>query len=196
MFYRNYFFSSVLTSALLVSSPVLAESQKSTSSITQSIEQSDTWLQAKLVTTYALNRHLSLWDFDVDVRDQVAYLTGEVASSVDKSLAEEVADSIEGIKEVDNKIVVNEALKKTTSTTKDRSFAQQIEDLTTTASIKSKLLVNPDTDGLQVSVSTMNGTVTLEGTADSETEKDLIGQIAQNTDDVKEVVNKLTVAQG
>ena len=155
--------------------------------------QSDTWLQAKLGTTMLLNRHLSLFDINVDVRDQVAYLDGAVESAVEKDLAEQVAKSIEGIKDVKNdiKIAANSVSKEQMA--RERTFSQVIDDLTTTASIKSQLLVNSNTKAIGIDVDTFKNTVTLKGTVKTDKESSLIEQIAKNTDGVKDVNNQLRV---
>ncbi|MCB0309612.1 MAG: BON domain-containing protein [Bdellovibrionales bacterium] len=158
-------------------------------------EQSDTWLEAKLVTTITLNRNLSIFDIDTDVRNQVAYLSGVVATDVEKNLAEEVARSIDGIKDVNNKIAVDKskAPRQEDMANNERSFGQKIEDLTTTASIKSSFLTNSNVDGLDINVDTMNGKVTLKGTVASDQEKALAVQIAKNTDGVSSVNDELKV---
>ncbi len=161
------------------------------------LQTSDLWLQSKLVTTYLLNEHLSIFDIDTDVKNQVVYLSGHVNSAIDKDLAGEVAKSIEGVRNVENNLTVIES-----KTTKEidhtnidvqRSFGRQIDDMTTTASIKTKFLSDENISGLKINVGTFNGTVTLEGEVASKIEKDLAEKIAENTKDVTEVKNMLKV---
>jgi len=157
---------------------------------------SDTWLEAKLDTLYLTNRHLSLFDIDTDVKNQVAYLTGVVQSSVEKDLAGEIAKSVEGITSVDNKIVVDANVKqsaKTGTLGTDRSVAQKIDDMTTTASIKSQFLTNNNVGGLSINVDTTSGIVTLSGAVKSDAERALAVKLAENTDGVKQVVDKLVI---
>ncbi len=158
---------------------------------------SDTWLEAKLATTIALNRHVSIFDIDTDVRNQTAYLTGVVDSDIDKDLAGELAMSIEGIEDVENNITVDKTKAKEAKNRREKSeeygFMQKVDDLTTTASIKSKLLVNSNVSGTDVNVDTTAGRVTLKGKVDSSKEKALIEQIAQNTSGVRSVNNQIRV---
>ncbi len=160
-------------------------------------EYSDTWLQSKLVTTYILNRHLSIFDIDTDVKDQVVTLVGEVDSSIDKDLAGEIAKSIKGVKGVQNNLTV--ATKKGTRTVVnknddvERSFGQQIDDMTTTAVVKTKLLAEDNVSGLNINVDTLNGRVTLNGEVTSSIEKDLAEKLAENTDNVRAVKNLLKI---
>jgi len=158
---------------------------------------SDTWLQAKLVTTYALNNNLSIFDIDVDVRDQIAYLKGVVDTPIKKDLAGEIAKSVEGVKSVENSITVDDAkaAAKRANMAKNstRSFGQVIEDLTTTASIKSKLFVDRNVSAMDINVDTENNRVTLTGKVRTETERELIEKMASNTSGVKDVSNKIEV---
>ncbi len=153
---------------------------------------SNTWLEAKLATTYALNSNLSVFDIETEVRDGTAYISGLVSSEVEKELAEEVAKSVEGIKDVENSIAVEKtSMKKMAS--KERSFRDKIADLSTTATVKTKLLAESEVAGLDIDVDTKAGEVTLTGTASSEAEKDLAGTLAKNTDGVLSVENDITV---
>ncbi len=158
------------------------------------VQVSDTWIQAKLVTTYALNRNLSIFDIGVDVRDQVAYLDGNVDSPIKKDLAGEIAKSIDGVKEVKNSIIVDASPSKVKSAeNRSRSFGQVVDDLTTTASVKTKLLTDSNVKGLDINVDTENNNVTLRGQVGTDAERELIEKIASNTSGVKAVANKIEV---
>ncbi|MCB0358318.1 MAG: BON domain-containing protein [Bdellovibrionales bacterium] len=161
-------------------------------------EHSDLWLESKLDTTLALNRYLSLFDIDTDVKNGVAYLSGTVESDVNKDLAGEVARSIDGIRAVENNITVSKedgmaAKRRMSREDGDRSFSQRIDDLTTTAAVKTELLANANVSGLNIDVDTMNGHVTLKGTVDSKEERALAEQITKNTAGVRDVDNNLKV---
>ncbi|MCB0338414.1 MAG: BON domain-containing protein [Bdellovibrionales bacterium] len=183
---------SALLILLLIPGLCLADSARN-----KNDQVSDTWIQAKLVTTYTLNRNLSIFDLDVDVKDQVAYLNGVVDSDIKKDLAGEIAKSVEGVKSVENKIEVDESKAKMAradrTSSQDRSFGQVIEDLTTTASIKSKLLADSNVSGFAINVDTENSNVTLSGTVKSDAERELIEKLASNTSGVKDVTNRVQV---
>lgn len=157
---------------------------------------SDTWNEARLWTTYALNSHLSAFDIDVEVDDGAAVLTGVVRTSVEKDLAAEIAEGVAGVNEVDNRITVDpEAEVRTASKADDerRSFGTTVSDASIAAAVKSQLLWNENTSGLRIDVDVVRGEVTLQGTADSEASKELAGRIAETTDDVRRVDNRLRV---
>lgn len=148
--------------------------------------------EGSVVTAITLNRHLNPFSIDVEVKDGTAVLTGEVESDVDRDLAEQVALSVDGVQKVDNQLTVDANAER--SERDDKSMSQRFDNATTTASVKSKLLWNSNTEGLDINVSTSNGVVTLEGTADSAEAKQLAEQLAANTDGVRSVQNNITVS--
>lgn len=148
--------------------------------------------EGSLWTAYALNRHLNPFTIDVDVEQGTAILTGTVESEVDRELAEQVALGIEGIRKVDNKLLVDAQYQPKASS--EPSLSQRFDDATLTATVKSKLLWNRSTEGLDINVDTQNGVVSLSGEAQSAEAKELAGRLADNTDGVRKVVNDLKVS--
>lgn len=153
------------------------------------------WLEGKLETALLVNRHLNNFTIDNEVRNGKATLTGYVESEVDRELAEQVALSIEGVDDVENalKIEPEKAKSQREVSSNERSFSQKLDDMTTTAMVKSKLLANQSTHGLAINVDTVNSTVSLRGDVTTAEEKQLAEKIAENTDDVREVDNLLKV---
>ncbi|MBQ0742512.1 MAG: BON domain-containing protein, partial [Pseudomonas sp.] len=147
--------------------------------------------EGSVVTAIALNRHLNPFKIDVEVENGTAVLTGEVESDVDRDLAEQVAMSVDGVQKVDNQLTVDVDAERNEHN--DKSMSQRFDNATTTASVKSRLLWNSNTEGLDINVTTMNGVVTLEGTAQSEEAKELAERLAANTDGVRDVENNITV---
>ena len=187
-----------LTAALLSILFVLSAHAAPSRSTGETSPPSDTWLQTKLIAAYTFNRHLNPLDISVDVNNQVADLSGMVASDIDRDLAGEIARSIDGIKSVNNNLVVDERkadearVKRATS--KDYALGRKIEDLTTTAVIKTKLIADQNVPGLTINVDTKNGRVTLGGKVETEKQRDLIELIAKNTSGVADVENHIKVA--
>jgi osmotically-inducible protein OsmY len=154
-------------------------------------QQSDGWVKAKLVTTYTLNPNLNPFDIDVDVEGGIVTLGGKVESSVEKDLAVEIAKGVNGVKEVrDNLVIEPEAGVPETNKT---NFSQMVKDATISARVKTRLLWNRNTEGLNIDVGTQNGEVVLSGRTESAIKRDLAVQIAKNTSGVKKVVDKLQV---
>ncbi len=157
----------------------------------------DAWIDGKVESALLVNRHLNNFTIDTTVNDGVVILSGSVKSDVDKELAQEIAKGIGGVEQVKNNLVVkhdqDDNNQAEANGQKERTVGQWYDDSTTTAAVKSKLLWNSETSGLDVNVDTLYGVVTLTGVVDDSAEKDLIAQIAENTDGVRDVENKLKV---
>lgn len=79
----------------------------------------------------------------------------------------------------------------TQTTTKSSSM---VSDATITASVKTKLMADSRTDAMDINVDTVNGQVTLRGTAGNAQEKMAATELAKSADGVKNVVNNLTLS--
>lgn len=144
--------------------------------------------EGSIWTSFALNKHLSPFALSVKVNQGTALLEGKVESEVDRQLAEQIALDTSGINKVDNRLTVDAALAEQAPAR--QPIAQKLEDATLTATIKSKLLWNSITQGLDISVETAAGVVTLKGHAQTVDAKQLAGELAKDTDGVY-VVNNL-----
>lgn len=162
----------------------------------QPIEQAinEAKLEGKIGTAILLNRHLNPFEISVDVEGDTAILTGTVDEAVDKELAERVALNARGIARVDNRIAVEaEAKLRERRSEGERDFDEAVEDASITASVKSRLLWNDATDGLDIDVDTMRGKVSLSGNASTQAEKTLATKLARLTDGVRAVDNHIVV---
>jgi osmotically-inducible protein OsmY len=106
-----------------------------------------------------------------------------------------VAKGIDGVVEVKNDLVIDAsrtemAGQKAAGT---RDFGSWVDDATTTAAVKSKLVGNANTSGLKIDVDTKDDVVTLTGRVASDSERLLAEEIAKNTGDVESVRNNLVV---
>ena len=158
----------------------------------------DGWLTGKIETVYTLNRHLNAFAINTDVENGIVHLTGMVESDIDRDLAGQIAEGIDGVVEVQNDLKVEQTARQANDAraSKDgkRSFGTWVDDATTTAAVKSKLVGNSNTKGLQIDVDTWGDVVTLSGEVGSAEEKQLAEEIARNTGDVEDVLNQLVVA--
>ncbi len=177
-----------LTAGVLGLSPLAAQAAEGDlgRQLSEARQEGSIW------TAIALNRHLSPFSIDVDVENGVAVLTGKVESDIDRDLAGQLALGTEGVKKVDNRLQVDPA---TQPRKQESSLAQQFDDATLTAMVKSKLLWNSNTEGLDIDVDTQNGVVTLKGSARTAEAKELAGHLAQNTEGVERVNNHLSVSE-
>lgn len=186
-----------LAVASLIATPVLANADQSFEG-----ELKDAWLEGKIETTYILNDNLNPFDIETEVRAGTAYLAGMVDSDIDRDLAGELALAVEGVHEVDNNIAVKDKVTLLDQSDEDssdhedarRSFAQVVDDATTTATVKTELAVNANIAARNINVDTRNDVVTLSGTVASEKEKELAETIALNSSDTEKVRNQLKVS--
>lgn len=150
--------------------------------------------EAQILTSYDMNPHLHAFELSVSVDGNEAALGGNVEDGVAKDLAEQIAMGVSGITHVDNRIRVDPAYVQPLHALSERTFGEKVQDATITASVKSRLLWNSGTDGLDIHVDTNKGKVTLTGSADSNTEELLAARVARDTEGVVGVNNEIALA--
>lgn len=183
--FRKSLFASSIALAMIAMSGAFAADTIS-QDVTEARQETQIW------TTYALSPYLRANDLKVSVHNGKATLTGIVEEDVNKDLAKQIALGVNGVKEVDNQIVV-QADYAPPARSSERGYGEVIDDATITATIKSKLIWSKHTASLVTEVDTKRGKVTLLGTADSAAAKDLAGRLAMNTRGVVSVDNQLLV---
>lgn len=82
-----------------------------------------------------------------------------------------------------------------TTTTHSRSAGATAKDAMITASVKTKLLADPDVSGMKIDVDTRNKVVSLSGTVANSTQMLRAGALAAKVDGVATVENRLLVAK-
>jgi hyperosmotically inducible periplasmic protein len=137
---------------------------------------------------------------DVTTRDHVVTLTGDVNTAQEEERAIQIARSTKGVQSVVDRIDVGPRPGAAPPPVADRTPASEplgdrLSDASLTATVKSKLLADPDTSGLRIDVDTKDKVVTLSGKVKSQAEKGQAVQIARNTEGVKSVNDKLTIGQ-
>ncbi len=171
--------------------PATGTPQERTATVPQSAE--DARREGFISATFATSDHLRSSEIDVKVRGSQATLNGSVESDVEKDLAEQIALSVSGIERVDNQLRVDPTYAGRPHRDGERSFGDTVADAAVTAQVKSKLLWNSNTDGLDINVDTRNGRVTLKGEADTAASRELAERLAKNTRNVVAVDNQLRV---
>jgi len=155
----------------------------------------DAWLTGRIESMYLLNEHLNPFEISTSVESGTVYLAGTVDSDIDKDLAAALAKNIDGVMKVENALMVDasaDAAAESGDHTR-RDFGTWVDDATTTAAVKSRLVGNSNTKGLQIDVDTNHDVVTLSGRVKTEEEKALAEEIALLAKDVEEVHNNLVV---
>ncbi len=178
-------YSAALTSAFVLAfagSPALATDV--------SPEVRSARMESQIWTTYALSPYLHANDLKVTVADDTATLTGVVADEVNKELAYEIAMGVPGVSSVDNQIDIRQDYVPPAPDT-TRTYRELVEDASITTAVKSKLLWSKYAQGLDTTVDTERGAVTLSGTASSREARGLAQSLAYNTRGVVSVDNQL-----
>ena len=149
----------------------------------------DAWIDGKAEATLLFNGNLDSFDINTDVENGVVRLTGEVDTEVDSDLAEELVANIDGVTEVDNRLTISEPEAGTSEVLED------LNDAKIATVVKTRLLFEGEVSGSDIDVDAEDGVVTLKGKVDSDAERDLAVAIAENTDDVKDVIAKIDIIE-
>lgn len=168
---------------------VTAQANSHNSDNTWKDDAMDAWIDGKAEATLLFNGNLNSFKINTDVKDGKVVLTGNVESSVDKKLAEELVEGIEGVRDVDNELTV---LTKG-DMSGDKTVSTALTDAKIATVVKSRLLFDTDISGMNIDVDVDKGTVMLKGEVESEAQKDLAIQIAQNATDVRDVEADLNI---
>jgi osmotically-inducible protein OsmY len=150
----------------------------------------DATVAAKLETVFLFNEHLNPFEIKSSAKDGTVTLEGAVRTQVQKDLAESIAKSVSGVKQVVNRIEVASG---PLPETKADQWSMQVNDATVTASVLTRLNGVKDVDPSGVHVTTHGGVVTLSGEVSTEEQKTRIENIARHTRGVRKIVNKVHV---
>jgi hyperosmotically inducible periplasmic protein len=152
-------------------------------------DNSDAWVLAKVKAALLFRKNVSALQTDVDVKSGIVTLRGEAASGAQRDLTTEYVKDIEGVKDVKNEMTVSG------SPAKKETLGEKIDDASTTAQVKSALLLQRSTSALRTKVDTKNGVVTLTGRAENSAEKDLVTKVVSDIKGVRKVNNKMTIGK-
>ncbi|MBB1436682.1 BON domain-containing protein [Pseudoalteromonas sp. SG43-6] len=156
-------------------------------------ESKDAWIDGKAETVLLMNTNLNNFDINTDVKNGKVVLTGKVESELDKELAEELILSLDGVTDVDNELTVVKNKDTKSKKMKSDSTESDLTDAKITTVITTRYLFNSEVGGTDIDVDTDKGVVTLNGTVGSDAEKQLAVKIAKNAEDVRDVVDNLTI---
>ena len=151
-------------------------------SVTVYASKMDSSIESSAKNSYVFKTYLKGDDIKVQSKDGAVTLTGTVADSHHKSLAQETVASLPGVKSVDNKLAV-----------KDTAPAEN-SDAWLTAKVKTMLLFHRNVS-VMTDVDTTNGIVTLKGKATSSAQLDLTTELVKDVDGVKGVKNEMTIGK-
>jgi len=154
-------------------------------------EKSDKWIALKIRSRLLTKSNVSLTSTKVNVTDGNVVLTGTADNAAQKDLTEAYAKDIDGVKNVQNEIVIKE--KSSDELAADRTMGDKIDDASITSQVKYALLSHKGTSALKTKITTRDGVVMITGTAGSDAEKSLVTKLAQDVRGTKSVNNEMIV---
>jgi osmotically-inducible protein OsmY len=160
---------------------------ESTSSLHQKL--ADATITASVKTKLLANRATHGLSINVDTTGNVVTLTGRVQSDDEKKLAEELAFDTSGVREVHNNLQID---KSATAASKSSDTAA-VSDAWISTKARALLTFTNDFPGSDVSLTTQDGRVTLQGYAQTPEQKQRIEHAIQDVAGVKDVNNQLVV---
>jgi hyperosmotically inducible protein len=177
--------------------------------LTVACAQTDAGITTNVKSKMAADDTVKAHEINVDTKNGVVTLTGDVDSAIAKERAVQIARTTDGVREVVDNLTVTESaptgglfdrdgVDRGTGNIGDNDRQDRNEPITgdpgITSAVKAKLLADSTVSGLRIDVDTENGVVTLTGDVKSKAEADRAVMIARNTDGVTRVVNHLKVA--
>jgi hyperosmotically inducible periplasmic protein len=170
--------------------------------MTAACSQSDAGVTTAVKSKLAADDTVKANRIDVDTKDRVVTLRGEVDSAAAKAKAVQLAKSTNGVRDVVDGLTVAPSARPTTGVadeaqSKAREGADKtgnlIGDAGITAAIKTKMLADSTVGGLKIDVDTTDGVVVLKGDVKSAAEKKRAIELAKETDGVKAVKDQLNI---
>jgi hyperosmotically inducible protein len=160
--------------------------------------QSDPGITTSVKSRLAADDVVKARQINVDTKDRVVTLTGEVRTTEEKSRALQLARETKGVASVVDQLTVMPEPAPTSGVggkPAEPAYETVPSDASITMAVKTKLLADPDTAGLRIDVDTNQRVVTLTGTVKSEAEKKEALQIARDVNGVTSVTDRLTVGR-
>jgi len=143
----------------------------------------DDRIEAAAKKSYVFKTYLKDDAIKTESKHGVVTLTGTVAESSHKSLAENTVESLPGVVSVNNQLTV-----------KPGSPAEH-SDAWLGVKVKSALVFHRNVRATKTDVNVTDGVVVLSGEASSQAQKELTTEYAKDVEGIKEVKNEMTVAK-
>lgn len=143
----------------------------------------DTVVSAKVSSALLADNEVKAYDIKVATRKGETMLSGFVdsQSQIEHSVA--IAKNVEGVKSVDNKLMLKES----------RTIGNKIDDGVITAKVKSALIADASIKSLDIAVITSKGDVQLSGFVDSDTQIVRATEVAKTIEGVQKVTNQMSI---
>lgn len=139
-------------------------------------------IESSFTKSFIYKNYLKDEHVKISSRDGVVILSGDVSSENHKSMAQDTAEALPGVKSVENRIEVKG----------DRPAENS--DVWVGMKVKTALMFHANVNAFKTAVDVKEGVVTLTGEAASQAQKDLTTEYAKDIVGVKSVKNEMTVA--
>ena len=167
--------------------------------MTAACAKTDSGITTAVKSKLAADDTVKAYRIDVDTKDKVVTLRGDVETAAARDRAVELARGTEGVRDVVDVLAVGPATAPTSGVADRKPDADRdgslVGDAAITAAVKTKMLADADVGGLKIDVDTTDGIVALKGNVSSATEKRKAVQIAKETDGVKSVKDQLKIVK-
>ena len=172
--------------------------------------QTDAGITTNVKTKMAADDTVKAYQINVDTRNGVVTLKGDVDTVAAKTMAVRIARETEGVRDVIDEIQVTETaatgglLEPVEQGARDlgtragdaaNRAGAALSDAAVTSAVKAKLLADNTVRGLEIDVDTRAGVVVLNGTVSSRAEADRAVMLARKTEGVDHVVDNLKVGR-
>jgi osmotically-inducible protein OsmY len=145
--------------------------------------ETDDRIESSFKQSYVYKTYLKDDAISIESKDGVVALTGSVVEDSHKSLAQETAAALPGVKRVDNHLELK------------GDHPAEHSDGWLGLKVKTSLLFHRNVSGHETDVDVKGGVVTLRGVADSQAQKELTTEYAKEVEGVKGVKNEMTVGK-
>ena len=145
--------------------------------------ETDDRIESSAKKSHTFKTYLKDDSIKTESKNGAVTLTGTVANSSHKSMAEDTVEGLPGVKSVDNQLKI-----------KGESPAEHSDGWISTK-VKTALLFHRNVRATKTDVNVTDGVVTLSGEASSIAQKELTTEYAKDVEGVKEVKNEMTIAK-
>ncbi|MGH9253913.1 MAG: BON domain-containing protein [Vicinamibacterales bacterium] len=191
--------------------------------LTVACAQTDAGITTNVKSKMAVDDAVKAHQIDIDTRNGVVTLSGDVDSALARERAVQIARTTDGVRDVvdninvtasaptggllerhDNRESIEDRVRQEGRELEDKAEREAdrlgsviadafIADATITSAVKAKFLADTTISGLKIDVGTSKGVVTLTGTVSSRAEADRAVMMARNTEGVTRVIDHLRI---
>jgi hyperosmotically inducible protein len=149
-------------------------------------EIDDSVITTKVKSALLTDPDIKIFDIKVETRKGEVLLSGFVNSKAQIDQAIVVAQGVDGVRKVTNKMDLK---------VMDTTVGNKIDDAVITTKVKSSLLAAKDIKSTDVSVVTREGVVQLGGFVNSQTQVDRVIEVTRGIEGVQSTLNEMSVKQ-